>query len=377
MAALVQGYPHQSGTVTMLQARPSSSSAMLPTVPAQSSAQYMQGGSQRNSIHGLPAGAAAPVVYRGGSTPVQPYAFTSTPSLNPTTQWQKVRSHRTSSSPAIPTIQTLDYLQPAVARPRYTASASMTNLPSTGAISLTGAGARDDSAAQLSGTQRAAATARQQQASQMNGGSSLPPTASTAQPRVAPERYRRTALRGPDSGHQPQGAASGQETVAGGKPGNSRNGQDQKSTMLHSPQALQTNRPNSFVGPTSGTAVDDMGHGQAPGEFKRIRRRSMPALDSAGFSTPLTPPELKQPGEPKRLERSAVAKNAAKENKNVKTGNNNLAVDKKTTGVDSRATSSDSRSSGRSSVASSASRASSVSTCPCIDQSHVMPAQPA
>jgi len=366
MAALVQGYPHQSGTVTMLQTRPSSSSAMLPTVQAQPSPQYMQGGSQRNSIHGLPAGAAAPVVYRGGSTPVQPYAFTSTPSLNPTTQWQKVRSHRTSSSPAIPTVQTLDYLQPAVARPRYTASASMTNLPSTGAISSTGVGARDDSAVQLSGTQRAAATARQQQASQTIGGSSLPPTtASAAQPRVAPERYRRTALRGPDSGHQPQGPASGQETVAGGRPSNSRNGQqDQKSMMLRSPQALQMNRPNSFVGPTSGTAVDDMGHGQAPGEFKRIRRRSMPALDSAGFSTPLTPPELKQPGESKRLERSALAKNATKENKNVKTGSNNLTVDKRTTGVDSRATSSDSRSSGRSSVVSSASRASSVSNLP-------------
>ncbi|KAK3990652.1 hypothetical protein QBC44DRAFT_368908 [Cladorrhinum sp. PSN332] len=376
MAALVQGYPQQSGTVTLLQTRPSSSSAMLPTVPVQSSAQYVQGGSQRNSIHGLPAGAAAPVVYRGGSAPVQPYAFTSTPSLNSTTQRQKVRSHRTSSSPAIPTIQTLDYLQPAVSRPRYAASASMTNLPSSGAISLTGAGARDDSAIPVSGSRRAAAASRPQQASQVNGGSSLPPTTHTSAgpARVAPERYRRTALRTSDSGHQPQ------ETVAAGHTSSSRNGQDQKSMMLRSPQALQMNRPNSFVGTVPGSAIDDIGHGQAPGESKRVRRRSMPALDSAGFSMPSTPPELKRPEESSRLEPSVAAKGAVKENKNVKTGNNNsnnLTVDKRNSASDSRLGSSDSRSSGRSSVASSASRpSSSANRAPNVSDPTGNPASP-
>ncbi|KAK4165317.1 hypothetical protein QBC43DRAFT_31914 [Cladorrhinum sp. PSN259] len=361
MAALVQGYPQQSGTVTMLQTRPSSSSAMLPTVPVQSSAQYVQGGARRSSIHGLPDGAAAPVVYRGGSAPVQPYAFTSTPSLNPTTQWQKMRSHRTSSSPAIPTIQTLDYLQPAVSRPRYTASASMTNLPSSAAISLTGAGARDDLALQVSGSRRPAAHT------------------SAGQPRVAPERYRRTALRSSDSGHQPQGAASGQETAAAGHTSNARNRQDQKTMMLRSPQALQINRPNSFVGAVTGSAIDDIGHGQAPGETQRARRRSMPALDSAGFSMPLTPPELKRPEESSRLEPSAAAKGAVKDNKNVKTGksNNSLAVDKKNSATDSRVGSSDSRSSGRSSAASSASQpSSSTNRAPNVSDPTGNPASP-
>ncbi|KAK4232023.1 hypothetical protein QBC38DRAFT_143236 [Podospora fimiseda] len=359
MAALVQGYPQQSGTVTMLQTRPSSSSAML---PVQSGAQYVQGGPKRNSIHGLPTGAASPVVHRGGLNPVQPYAFTSTPSLNSTTQWQKVRSHRTSSSPAIPTIQTLDYLQqPVVSRPRYTASSSMTNLPSSAAISLTGAGARDDSALSASNSRRAAATPRPQQASQVNGGSA-------GSARVAPERYRRTALRSSDSGHQPQGTTSAQS------------GQDQKSMMLRSPQAMQVTRPNSFVGTVSGL-IDDMGQGQAPEEAKRARRRSMPALDSAGFSVPPTPPELKRPEESSRLEPSVIAKSVAKENKNVKNGNNNtnnnLTVDKKTSPTDHRVGSSDSRSSGRSSVASSASRpSSSANRAPNVTDPTENPASP-
>ncbi|KAK4650654.1 bud neck involved protein [Podospora pseudocomata] len=357
MAALVQGYPQQSGTVTMLQTRPASASGML---PVQSNAQYAQGGAHRNSIHGLPTGVASPVVYRGGSGSVQPYAYTGTPSLNPTTQWQQVRSHRTSSSPAVPTIQTLDYLQPGVARSRYAASNSMTNLPSTASISLTGAGSRDDSALPSSGTRRAGA-----QASQMNGTSLSPPIAQAA-PRVSPERYRRTALRSSDSagsglGKQPQ------ETATAGRPGHTRSASDQKPVMLRTPQLHQMNRPNSYIGSVSGSAIDDMGfvRGQGQEEPRRTRRRSLPALDSAGFSTPLTPPELKQPELPSRPDRPASAKVAEKKNNNpnktTKAGSNKAGDRNNSSATtDARLGSSDSRSSGRS-AGSNNSRASSSS----------------
>ncbi|KAK4173950.1 hypothetical protein QBC36DRAFT_292915 [Triangularia setosa] len=347
MAALVQGYPQQSGTVTILQARPASASGML---PVQSNAQYAQGGAHRNSIHGLPTGVASPVVYRGGSGSVQPYAYTGTPSLNPTTQWQQVRSHRTSSSPAVPTLQTLDYLQPGVSRSRYAASNSMTNLPSTASISLTGAGSRDDSALPSSGTRRAAAV-HQSQASHMNGASLPPPLAQAAPARVSPERYRRTALRSSDSagsglGKQPQ------EMAATGRPGHNRSASDQKPAMLRTPQLHQMNRPNSYVGSVSGSAIDDTGfaRGQGQDEPKKARRRSLPALDSAGFAMPLTPPELKQPELSSRPDRPASAKLVDKKNNKVAKAGNNKVGDRNNSSAtpDARLGSSDSRSSGRS-----------------------------
>ncbi|KAK4202737.1 hypothetical protein QBC40DRAFT_39720 [Triangularia verruculosa] len=351
MAALVQGYPQQSGTVTMLQTRPASASGML---PVQSNAQYAHGGTHRNSIHGLPAGVASPVVYRDGSGSVQPYAYTGSPSLNPTTQWQQVRSHRTSSSPAVPTIQTLEHLQPGVARSRYAASNSMTNLPSTASISLTGAGSRDDSALSSSGTRKAAA---------VNGTSLSPPLAQAAPARVSPERYRRTAQRSSDSagsglGKQPQ------ETAAAGRPGHTRSASDQKPAMLRTAQLHQMNRPNSYIGSVSGSAIDDMGfaRGQGQDEPRRTRRRSLPALDSAGFAMPLTPPELKQPELSSRPDRPASAKLADKKTNKAAKAGNNKAGDRNNSSAttDARLGSSDSRSSGRS-AASNNSRASSSS----------------
>lgn len=322
----------------MLQTRPSSASGMLQTVPVQSGAPYTSGTSQRNSIHGLPAAVTAPVVYRGGSAPVQPYAFTSTPSLNPTTQWQQTRAHRTSSSPAVPTTQSLD-LQQNVARSRYSASVSMTNLPSTAsARPQVGAGHRDDFA--LPSSRRATTAPRSPQAN----GAPLQPGPSQAAPvRAPPERYRRSALRSSDS----QG---GNSAPPSGNAGNTRNGPDQKVIrQLRPSQPSLSNRPSSFVGTLSGSAVDDLElpRSQSQDEIKRVRRRSMPALDSAGF---LTPPQLKQPEELIR------PKSSDKDSKPAKTGNY-LNVDR--AGNDGRVGSSDSRSSGRSS------RSSSVSPLHC------------
>lgn len=295
MAALVQGYPQQSGTVTVLQTRPSSASGMLQSVPVQSTAQYLPVGSHRNGLHGLPTTVTAPVVYRGGSAPVQQYAFRSMPNFNPATQWQQSRTQRTSSSPAVPTIQALDYLQPAVARSRYSASASMTNLPSTANVNLqTSLGTRDDSSLPVPGSRRASGTTRPTHAS--NGTPSQTSLAPAQPARVAPERYRRSALRADSAGSVTTAA------------------------QLRPSHSAMLNRPNSFVGSLPVSAVDDSGFApsQAQGEIKRVRRRSMPALDSPGFPIRLTPHDLAQPAESNRP-------NSA--DKAVKTGNA-LAADK-------------------------------------------------
>ncbi|KAL2259948.1 hypothetical protein VTK26DRAFT_6195 [Humicola hyalothermophila] len=289
MAALVQGYPQQSGTATMLQARPSSASGMLQTIQAQPGTQYVSSSSQRNSIHGLPATATTPVVYRGGSSPVQPYAFTSTPSLNPTTQWQQARTQRTSSSPAVPTIQSLDYLQPAVARPRYPASVSMTNLPSTANPTLVpSVGHRDDSALPTPGALRNAPSPRSQ------------PSAVPATPtRAPPERYRRSALRNNDPvGSGPGLPQQGMNPTSGMTANNSRTMTEEKPlSQSRVPNSSSFISPNSVGGSSSRPVIDDIGlpRLQTQDEIKRVRRRSMPALDSPGFSLHLTPHRLELP----------------------------------------------------------------------------------
>jgi len=337
----------------MLQTRPASASAMMPGAPAQSNQQYGHHGSQqRTNIHGLPGG-GGPVVYRGGSGPVQPYAFTNTPNLNQAAQWQQVRQYRTSSTPSVPTIQNMDYFQGPQVRPRYTASTSMTNLPSTATVGVQAVGgSRDDSALPNSSSRRGSTS--RSQAQYINEQPSLPPSLAPATgTRVSPERYRRPAPRAPDSsssgsGPQPYGAGSAMP------PSNTRTVPDLKGNMLRTP--IQ-NRPSSFVGAMTGSAVDDMQlpYGYPQDDVKRIRRRSMPALDSAVFSSPLAPLDLARPGESTRLDQSAVRKNTDKEQKLARSGNT-LAIDRGTTPTDVRSGSADSRSSSR-----STSRPSSVS----------------
>ncbi len=303
MAALVQGYPQQSGTVTVLQTRPSSASGMLQSVPVQTTTHYLPGGSHRNSLHGLPAPGTAPAVYRGGQVPAQQYAFRGMPSFNPsmpTMPWQQSRAQRTTSSPAVPTIQALDYMQPAVARSRYAASVSMTNLPSTANINLQmGLGTRDDSVLPVPGTRRVATPPGPRSSQPSNGALPQPTPAAAAPNRAAPERYRRTALRAESS--------PAVTTVP----------------QLRTSQSATLNRPISFVGPSSASTLEDLGiaPAQSQGEIKRVRRRSMPALDSPGFPIHLTPHDFGRPAEsirPKSADMPAKTGNYLATDKNSK-----------------------------------------------------------
>ncbi|KAK4456295.1 protein BNI4 [Podospora aff. communis PSN243] len=373
MAALVQGYPQQSATGTMLQGRPTSASGMLQASQSQQGAQYGHGSSQkRHSIHGLPNG-LGPVMYRGGSGPIQPYAFTSTPSLNQGASWEQFGSFRTNSAPSVPTMQTFDpRSQPSAARPRYSASASMTNLPSSAAIQLQAAvSSRDDSSLPGPGYRRpVAAMPRSSHSSSTSGSSSQSSqssqssVASAAPVKPSPERYRRVAMRSSDSTGAAQSSArvpappSGTGMVAVGQNHSSRVAPEQRG----SGSRIQLARPNSIVGPLSGSAIDDMQlpRGYPQDDIKRFRRRSMPALDSAGVPRPLAPLAVKQPGESIRLEQSTRPRSEGADQHAARTGNN-LSTDNSANVADARTASSDSRSSGRSAV--SGSRPSSVS-CP-------------
>ncbi len=351
MAALVQAYPQQSSTVTMLQTRPASASGMLQSTQAQAGQQH--GGSQqqkRNSFYGT-SGA-----YRGVSGPIQPYAFTSTPSLTPSAQWQQFRA---SSTPAVPTIQTFEN-----ARSRHPASSSMTNLPSTSAMGYpAGGGSRDDSA--LPGARRVTPTPRPQSA-YMAGSAAQVSFAQATPTKTSPERYRRPVPRATDSTSVPQSqmqssappSGSGMATI-GHLYNNGRNVPDPRN---RSRTPAFASRPTSFYASMPGSAADDIQlyrHQAQQDEVKRFRRRSMPTLDSADYPKPLTPHIFKQPGDSTRLEQLAAPKNPDKDIRSARIVAVNGAAD---TTMHARNGSSESVVSARSSN----SRPSSVSSAPLL-----------
>lgn len=342
----------------MLQTRPTSASGILPHPQSQSSQQYSHGGShQRNSFHGLPGGVGGG--YRGNTGPVQPYAFTSTPSLNPSVQWQQFGTYRTSSSPAVPTIQAFEQNHN-FGRGRYPTSTSMTNLPVTASYGISTSGSRDDSS--LPATNRRVAPAPRPQSAYMAGSHSHGPFPQGPAPKVSPERYRRPPPRTSDSSgsvQQPQGqlsaAPSGSGMGAVGHIYNSRGAPEYKGNTMRT-QGPTAPRPHSFYATMPGSAADDIQLYRHPDvEAKRFRRRSMPALDHADFSNPLTPHEFQRPDESsRRPEQLAAQRSPDKEENSAKPGVSNTAVEKTT---HSRNESSESTVSSRSSN----SRPSSVS----------------
>ncbi|KAJ2906861.1 hypothetical protein MKZ38_010359 [Zalerion maritima] len=262
MAALVQTLPQQSGSVTMLQSR---------TPSGQPSQQYQQ----QRVRPGPQTG------YRPAAAPIQPYAFTSTPTLNSNSQWQYQQQQyahlRSGSTPSTSTTSSME--SGSVGRSRHFASASMTNLPQTASPNIGGTGSRDDSA--------------------------LPPRArlqstyQTGTSKATPDRYRRPGPRYSDGMVTPQGSAipSGSGMATAGH----------IYTSQPPVSVGKSRRANSFYAGSSGTAAaDDMQLYRHPAsdEKRRYRRRSMHTLDSADYPSPLTPQELfaqaNQPVEPAR-----------------------------------------------------------------------------
>lgn len=302
MAAMVQTYPQQTGTVTVLQTRPSSSSGIMSAhahshSQSQSGQQYVANTSQaqRNNYHGLAGVVGGQSSYRGSSGPVQPYAFTSTPTLtNNSNQRQAYGGAiRTTSTPNAPTMQTLD------PRARYQTNTSMNNLTSSASVPVvtTQPVSRDDmSLPQMNRNMSPSAT--RPQSTYLAGG---PTFAQVAAAKASPERYRRPTPRHTESTpviqqQQVQASAipsgSGMATVVHlYNPRTAVNGQ-----QVVVPRT-SASRPQSAYGSLmTGVAADDMQvhRHTSEEETKRFRRRSMASFDATDYPSPMTPQEFKQ-----------------------------------------------------------------------------------
>ncbi|OHW91511.1 hypothetical protein CSPAE12_09816, partial [Colletotrichum incanum] len=264
MAALVQTYPQQTSTVTTLESRPSGN--MIPA-QAQANQQYMAAQQAQRNFSGSG-------VYRGSNAPIQPYAFTSTPSLNTNGQWQQYGSgYRTSSSPAAPT-QGMVHGQDA-SRSRHSGSSSLSNAGYSHGM----------------GTSKGNTTPQQMTFAQTPG------------TKTTPDRYRRPALQQQQPRQTSAPSGSGMATVS-----HLYNAPEQKSASVRGRTPSYQGRPNSFYG-----AADDMQlNGQQTEDSKRLRRRSMHSLDSADYPKPLTPQEFSHSEESSRPDRRPTPKNNEK-----------------------------------------------------------------
>ncbi|KAF4984464.1 hypothetical protein FZEAL_365 [Fusarium zealandicum] len=266
MAALVQTYPQQTTTVTMLQTRPTSATGMISTTQGQNGHQYVGAQSQAPRY-----GVGTPTGYRGSSAPVQQYAFTSTPTLNPNQAWQPqgqpVRNHNPNANYG-----------------GRQFSSSMTNLAYNNAMGV--GQTRDDSAIP---PQRNIVPAPRPH-SALLAGPTQQSYSPTSQSKAAPDRYRRT------TNPQPNQHSRSQSTALAGT-----NGMPTAVQLYNGPNPQRSaipNRPNSFYNAIPGTSMDDM-HvvPQSPyDDSSRSRRRSMRSVDSPDSPKPNSQDKSKADG---------------------------------------------------------------------------------
>ncbi|OAA33138.1 hypothetical protein AAL_00603 [Moelleriella libera RCEF 2490] len=257
MAALVQTYPQQTSTITMLQTRPSSNGGMVPASPSPGNHQYNGGGAQtpRSAYN---SGNANNM--RGSSVSAQTFGFSSTPNLaSQSTSWQQYGTYRANPLVAVPGHQTFD------ASTNYRPVMHNSSLGYPNAYGMSYGGSRDDSA--LMPSRNLTPTARPHSFLSV----ATQPSFSTSTRQNGPDRYRRT------SNLQPP-----------------HHGRSHSSTLQSSPsmippsQAYQASRRYSAsnLSNSQGLAhVSSMGDLQqqkkpAQDDVMRLRRRSVHAIET-------------------------------------------------------------------------------------------------
>jgi hypothetical protein len=302
MAALVQSYPQQSSTITMLQARPSSASGILQTSSQPPHHQYPTNPAQRNSFHGMNNGMGLSN-YRGHTAvaPIAPYAFTSTPSL--ATPGQRVQGpylrsdQRTSSAPTVATTQQLE-LGNSGSRSRYPAPASISTTSSSSSSDLSSlgqkSGSRDDSV--ITGTTRVPSGNPRPHSTIGTSFTSpnLSPPAMSSPVKATPDRYRRPHNRRVESstnGQQSNAqAATGQSAIPNVMQfyGSSTKQTTPPMNTLQgfNLQMPQLSRPAGNLPPALG-AVDDLQLNRhiSQDQAKRYRRRSIHTIEAGDYLT--------------------------------------------------------------------------------------------
>jgi hypothetical protein len=309
MTALVQSYPQQSSTVTMLQTRPSSASGILPnTAQGQGHHQYPSGSSQMHlaGYHGI--NGVGQTTYRGQTSmaPGATYPFTPGLSVNnvrPSPGPYPRADLRASSAPVLPTIRAADIGQP-IGRSRYPAPASVSASSSSSSELSAGTQqsvSRDDSV--ITSTAWVASRVSRPfstvitSAPAANSPVANPPTPT----KPAPDRYRRPVPRraesaGPSSTtQQSNNLASAflpNSAMAGTIPAYPQMGQFSNSQSMggyqgytQAPYFSSSNSKMASFSPNLAlrAAVDDMHLRRPPAreEAARYRRRSIHTVDMA------------------------------------------------------------------------------------------------
>ncbi|CAG8970726.1 hypothetical protein HYALB_00001508 [Hymenoscyphus albidus] len=292
MAALVQTYPQQSSTATMLQTRPSSASGIIQTTAQAPAHPYNQNQSasqtNRNNFHGI-NGAMGASNHRPQATvaPIAPYAFTSTPSLTTPGQRSPANSRAISAPGAVPTLKNESGSHP---RSRYPAAASISTTSSSSSSDLSSlshrSGTKDDSS--INTSRAASGSPRPLSTVITSSGTSSPVKA-------APERYRR-----PSNGRS-QSATVGPTITQPPLPQSSTlpnvmqfysTATQKPAPVAAQPPALQmpsfSNHILDFSSTIRGTA-DDIQLNRSSSQdqaAKRYRRRSIHTIDAGDFNAP-------------------------------------------------------------------------------------------
>lgn len=311
MAALVQSFPQQSSTVTMLQARPSSASGILQSTSQNQMHQYGPGSKNlhRNSYHGIGTSAGSNT-YRGQAsmTPIAPYAFTSTPALtgHRPQQTPYVRQdQRTTSAPAVPTIYGSQAGQPGVRQTRYPAPASVSTTTSSSSSELSLPAVTDDTT--VLGAQVWEATRVRPQSTIFTPlpalSSMAPAPVTSAKP--APERYRRPANRRSETAPVVGSNISapvvfGSNTASFYQLAQTDNGNGPQAgnryqgVSAQAPQILTQNfnSGNTFGNSFRGAAVDDMYLRKHATRDDKHRRRSIHTIDATHLENSQQPKDF-------------------------------------------------------------------------------------
>jgi hypothetical protein len=294
MAALVQTYPQQT-TVTMLQARPSSSGGYTPAQPQQhlgsrnAPSQKYNASSGSGSYRGMPS-----------HGPVAPYAFTSTPQLaNTGISSRQYQSHspqprsenRTSSAPVIPQAQQASLPSGAAisARQRHPTSSPISNSSPSTSPNLAIPRSMDDTSISLRSAVMESFN-RPRSMLELPVSSSMASANSTSSAKPSPDRYRRNMRRvdsgdsGPNRTHHASATPSGSGMAAIGHL-YTHHSQSNSSPALQSYQSFRGTVHNAGD-QTRKASVDDinLARPQNAELAKRYRRRSLGSLETAGLN---------------------------------------------------------------------------------------------
>ena len=300
MAAMVQSFPSQAPTMTMLQSRSSSSDAYQNTPRNQQRSSHITHNMYNGSTSGMVTSS-----YRGHTTvsPIPPYAFTATPSVNAPGRPNPLQQnpppshprleHRTSSAPIVPQLQ-----QPATST--ISARPPVLSLP----FQYNGQGISETSPSPHNSK-----PLNQRPLSSLDlNPPALTATSNNNPPKPSPDRYRRVQRNSETFGGQPnvQNVPAGVGMVNGG--GLYMNPTQASSSPTLSPyptyraaqSSVASNATNFPPIPSRTSTMDDMSLPKPQHDVaNRYRRRSISSLDPGEHRTQSVATPSPAPAQPK------------------------------------------------------------------------------